>query len=611
MKTEEVVSSADVKIEEDDSFYDYETDKDEGMQPAKAVSSADVKIEKDDKYDYDTDKEYEDMQSSTVKLEKMKTEPDTDDEIMLPSTNPSANSQSKYAAITPSPGLASGNVMEVDNDKLVIEQHMNLPTLPIQPKERPVQAASIVAYNKPTSRNIHSTPVIMTKHTPFSTCPELESYLVANEGGYLRGGSSEQANFNTKLTKGLMKLAESLNYIFDEQVYKDLPCLRTRVLGFYRSRRDTRRRRGSGVTQTQSGKWQAQTTYNGKAQYIGIFDSEQTARSAVTLVRDKLSTSDGTTYEGEELKAIIKCVRDAVRVDKKNSAKKKKKKSAAVPKTVSVTVHVENDYGLSIVDGKSEKIVWIESIEPNTLLDGTILKKKMILRSVNGVEYPDCDSFHRTLISLKGGNNVTIVASIPTREELKDFPTKSKAKSKRRTSAQANLQEPQATKSLAKRRKKDDGIPNFFSALGDSPLPRRASSPTYEELKTMADAFDSKSSSSHPKKKKKTVVITTTPLDKAMIKAVNKDWNKTQRKMFTFALDNGFCGEWEKVAVLVDSKSAAECEEYYNRHMKMKQEVEKKHGGKWKEAAVELLGDKAKKKKDDKEKKKKVIYDLT
>ena len=240
------------------------------MQPAGVVSSADVKTEKDDKYDYDTDKEGEDMQSSTVKLE----------------TDLSANGQSKHA-ITPPPHSAIGNVMEVDNEKLVIEQRMSLPTVPIRPKERTVQkVTAIIAYNhKPTSRNIYSTPVIMTKHTPFSTCPELESYLVANEDGYLShmkvGGSPEAANFNTKLTKGLMKLAESLNYIFDEQVYKDLPCLRNRVRGFYSSRR-------------------------------------------------------------------------------------KKKKSAAVPKTVSVTVHVENDYGLSIVDGKSKKIVWIESIEPNT-----------------------------------------------------------------------------------------------------------------------------------------------------------------------------------------------------------------------------------------------------
>lgn len=534
----EVVSSAvvmkseeDIETNTEDNRYDYDTDKEgEDMQPTEVVSSADVKIEKDDKYDYDTDKEGEDMQSSTVKLE----------------TDLSANGQSKHA-ITPSPHSAIGNVMEVDNEKLVIEERMSLPTVPIQPKERPVQeVTAIIAYNhKPTSRNIYSTPVIMTKHTPFSTCPELESYLVANEDGYLShmkvGGSHEAANFNTKLTKGLMKLAESLNYIFDEQVYKDLPCLRNRVHGFYRSRRDTRRRR---VT-------------------------------------------------------------------------KKKKKSAAVPKTVSVTVHVGNDYGLWIVDGKSKKIVWIKSIEPNSLLDGTLLKEKMILKSINGEEYPDGDSFLCALNSLKGGNNVTIVASIPTREELKDFPTKSKAKSKRRTSAQANLQEPQATKSLAKRRKKDDGSPNFFSVLGDSPLPRRASSPTNEQLNDLSDAFDSKPSSSHPKKKKKktmkTVVTATTPLGKAMIKTVTKDWSETQMKMFTFALDNGFCGEWEKVAVLVDSKSAAECEEYYNRHMKMKREVEKRHGGKWKEVAVEILdvpGDKAKVKKDDKEKKKKVI-DLT
>ena len=162
------------------------------------------------------------------------------------------------------------------------------------------------------------------------------------------------------------------------------------------------------------------------------------------------------------------------------------------------------------------------------------------------------------------------------------------------------------------------------------PLPRRATSPTVEQLKDLSDAFHSKSSSSHPKKKKKktmkTVVAATTPLGKAIVNVIptlTEGWNEDEMEMFTFALSPGIAeiGEWEKVAVLVDSKTAAECEEYYNRHMKKKREVEKKHGGKWKEVAVEILDvpgdkakvkkdDKAKEKKDDKEKKKKVI-DLT
>lgn len=72
---------------------------------------------------------------------------------------------------------------------------------------------------------------------------------------------------------------------------------------------------GSGVTQTKDDKWQAQTTYNGKVKYIGVFDVKEIALSAVKLVREKLSTSDGSTFEGDELKRIIKCACDAAHAD--------------------------------------------------------------------------------------------------------------------------------------------------------------------------------------------------------------------------------------------------------------------------------------------------------
>jgi len=68
---------------------------------------------------------------------------------------------------------------------------------------------------------------------------------------------------------------------------------------------------GSGVTPLRDNKWQAQISYNSKPQYIGMFDSKEVALLAVKLARDKLTTFDGSTYEGDELKRIIKCARDA------------------------------------------------------------------------------------------------------------------------------------------------------------------------------------------------------------------------------------------------------------------------------------------------------------
>ena len=68
---------------------------------------------------------------------------------------------------------------------------------------------------------------------------------------------------------------------------------------------------GSGVTPLRDNKWQAQISYNSKPQYIGMFDSKEVALLAVKLARDKLTTPDGSTYEGDELKRIIKCARDA------------------------------------------------------------------------------------------------------------------------------------------------------------------------------------------------------------------------------------------------------------------------------------------------------------
>jgi len=68
---------------------------------------------------------------------------------------------------------------------------------------------------------------------------------------------------------------------------------------------------GSGVTPLRDNKWQAQISYNSKPQYIGMFDSKEVALLAVKLARDKLTTPDGSMYEGDELKQIIKCARDA------------------------------------------------------------------------------------------------------------------------------------------------------------------------------------------------------------------------------------------------------------------------------------------------------------
>ena len=79
---------------------------------------------------------------------------------------------------------------------------------------------------------------------------------------------------------------------------------------------------GCGITLTKDNKWQAQIVYNGKTRYVGIFDSEETARSAVKLARNKLAASDGSIYEGEELKRIIKCARDAARAEYESEKKK-------------------------------------------------------------------------------------------------------------------------------------------------------------------------------------------------------------------------------------------------------------------------------------------------
>jgi len=167
-----------------------------------------------------------------------------------------------------------------------------------------------------------------------------------------------------------------------------------------------------GVTQTPSGTWQARIYYNKVQSNIGNFDSEATARSAVELAREKLTTSDGNIYEGEELKAIIKCVRDTFRVDKKqknNPKKKSARKKTSVPEKKSVPKKNEKKSGNSNSvrftvtkpeDGKLGLIfewsLWgarVTGFVQDSVFIMTPLTTGMILESVNGVK---CDGFKHT-----------------------------------------------------------------------------------------------------------------------------------------------------------------------------------------------------------------------
>ena len=88
--------------------------------------------------------------------------------------------------------------------------------------------------------SFHVLPPLFCPSVQFSwkQYPELEQYLIENQEEYfeysLKNYTAEQRKYNNRLTNGLLDLAASLGYVFEDFTF---PMIRDRLRCYYKSRK--------------------------------------------------------------------------------------------------------------------------------------------------------------------------------------------------------------------------------------------------------------------------------------------------------------------------------------------------------------------------------------
>lgn len=150
----------------------------------------------------------------------------------------SADAMNAPTTVTAATSIASASVES--NKKRRKQQHKPRPSM-LRPKDS--SSASLTTKSSSDSAE----KKVLRKKFSWKSYPELEDFLIANREEYLRHSAmnytSQQKEYNNRLTERLLELASDCGYVFDEESFSFV-SIRDRIRCYFKSYVQSKKKRG-------------------------------------------------------------------------------------------------------------------------------------------------------------------------------------------------------------------------------------------------------------------------------------------------------------------------------------------------------------------------------